>query len=278
MKVAVLILSLFFSSVAFSAISYVGLTIPSQKGGTPFTSSTYTPFAADDALIMFAIDLGDSGQTLDVSTTSGTFIILNPPGQFSEDVVGSSSIAAYNLAESASSQTVTVSSTMTGANISISGLEFSGVGSVTSSTATAANVAAGGTILGTAVTVPAGDVLVAICYNLTGSVEPTSSATNLHGDTYPNSYLYISYVGSGASITPQFASGDTETQGFLVEQWLLAPPSGGSCTHSGITPAGAIAVPNGTSGSYVGKTGSFVTPNCSSTEYWQPTVGNFGAN
>jgi hypothetical protein len=53
---------------------------------------------------------------------------------------------------------------------------------------------------------------------------------------------------------------------------------GGSCTHAGITSAGASAIPNGTSGSYWGKTGGFVTPNCSSINYWQPAVGNFGTN
>lgn len=54
--------------------------------------------------------------------------------------------------------------------------------------------------------------------------------------------------------------------------------AGASCTHQGYTSAGALAVPNGTSGSYVGKTGGFVTPDCSTVNYWQPTVGNFGTN
>jgi hypothetical protein len=49
-----------------------------------------------------------------------------------------------------------------------------------------------------------------------------------------------------------------------------------SCTNSGYTSGGAITTPNGTSGNYVGNAGTFVTPNCSSTEYWQPGLGRFG--
>jgi len=55
-------------------------------------------------------------------------------------------------------------------------------------------------------------------------------------------------------------------------------PAGAGCTHAGYTSGGAIATPNGSSGSYVGKSGAFVTPDCSSVNYWQPAVGNFGAN
>jgi hypothetical protein len=51
-----------------------------------------------------------------------------------------------------------------------------------------------------------------------------------------------------------------------------------SCTHDGYTSGGALAVPNGSSGSYWLKNGTFGTPNCSSTQYWQPTLGNFGVN
>lgn len=63
--------------------------------------------------------------------------------------------------------------------------------------------------------------------------------------------------------------------GYLI---AMKPSGGASCTHSGYTSAGSIAVPNGTSGSYLGKSGGFVTPDCSTVNYWQPTQGNFGVN
>ena len=54
---------------------------------------------------------------------------------------------------------------------------------------------------------------------------------------------------------------------------------GASCTHAGRTSAGVTTtVPNGTSGSYRLKNGSFGTPDCSTVSYFQPTVGNFGVN
>lgn len=56
------------------------------------------------------------------------------------------------------------------------------------------------------------------------------------------------------------------------------PSGSGSCTHQGYTSGGALAIPNGTSGSYWGKSGAFVTPDCVTINYWQPTVGNFGLN
>jgi hypothetical protein len=66
------------------------------------------------------------------------------------------------------------------------------------------------------------------------------------------------------------------------ETWLTVlaaySPAGATCTHSGITSAGAIAVPNGTSGSYRLKNGNFGTPDCSTVNYVQPTLGNFGVN
>lgn len=70
--------------------------------------------------------------------------------------------------------------------------------------------------------------------------------------------------------------------GDVVAWWALGVNinggSGGTCTHSGITSAGAIATPSGTSGSYRGKSGAFVPPDCSTINYKQPTIGNFGVN
>ncbi len=65
---------------------------------------------------------------------------------------------------------------------------------------------------------------------------------------------------------------------FVLAMVLHEPSSGGTCTHAGYTSGGAITTPNGTTGSYVGKTGGFVTPDCSSVQYWQPALGNFGVN
>lgn len=55
------------------------------------------------------------------------------------------------------------------------------------------------------------------------------------------------------------------------------PSAGGTCTGEGITSSGALAVPNG-SGSYLGKSGAFVTPDCSTVQYFHPIGGGASVN
>jgi hypothetical protein len=91
-------------------------------------------------------------------------------------------------------------------------------------------------------------------------------------------FLPASSGGSQGTLTGSFAiGGGGLTSGYIAYAFSLAAP-GGACTHSGYTSAGAIATPNGSSGSYLGKSGAFVTPDCSTVNYWQPTVGDFGVN
>lgn len=52
----------------------------------------------------------------------------------------------------------------------------------------------------------------------------------------------------------------------------------GSCTHAGQTSTASISVPNGSTGLYRLKNGSFGTPDCATVIYFQPTIGNFGVN
>ncbi|HEX3837807.1 MAG TPA: hypothetical protein VHW25_12650 [Steroidobacteraceae bacterium] len=52
----------------------------------------------------------------------------------------------------------------------------------------------------------------------------------------------------------------------------------GTCTHSGWSKTGALAVPNGSSGQYWSLTGNWVTPDCSSIPYWRPSLGSAGTN
>ena len=65
-------------------------------------------------------------------------------------------------------------------------------------------------------------------------------------------------------------------------QWsvaeLLYKPAASSCTHAGITSAGAISVPNGASGSYRLANGSFGTPDCSTVSYFHSDGSLPGVN
>lgn len=84
---------------------------------------------------------------------------------------------------------------------------------------------------------------------------------------------------TAASTSEVFGENLSSSNGVSFAAIGLEPSSGGaSCTHDGFTSGGTLAVPNGTSGSYRLKNGSFGTPDCSTVSYFQPTVGNFGTN
>lgn len=94
--------------------------------------------------------------------------------------------------------------------------------------------------------------------------------------SYPTTAIADASIGSTGTVNASATLGGSAPWG--MAQLLLRPASGGAtCTHAGITSAGAIAVPNGTTGSYRLKNGSLGTPDCSTVSYRQ-TIGNFGVN
>lgn len=67
----------------------------------------------------------------------------------------------------------------------------------------------------------------------------------------------------------------------ITMDWMVALKgvAGGSCTNPGYEPnPGIIAIPNGTSGTFLLCNGATGTPNCSSTTYYQPNGGKCGVN
>jgi hypothetical protein len=82
--------------------------------------------------------------------------------------------------------------------------------------------------------------------------------------------------------TGNTAATSTDTAGAASDSMSIgvtfAESGGGSCTHAGYTSAGTTATPNGSSGSYWGKSGAFVTPDCATIYYWSPSAGNFMLN
>jgi hypothetical protein len=73
-------------------------------------------------------------------------------------------------------------------------------------------------------------------------------------------------VSSTGTFNATASIGTADTWGALVASYG-ATSGGGSCTHSGRLTSGSLAVPNGTSGSYVLANGSIGTPDCSSKTY-----------
>ena len=137
----------------------------------------------------------------------------------------------------------------------------------------------------------------------TASVTPVESgelavvaSVNWHNSnvlTWNNGFVQETSLDGPGQVPPDLAFADqvlsttsaiagsatsTASNGWSMSMMLFKPATSSACTHEGTTSAGALAVPNGTSGSYWSTIGNFVTPNCSSVDYWQPTVGNSGVN
>jgi len=117
---------------------------------------------------------------------------------------------------------------------------------------------------GTAVTAPAGAIWDLATYTGETDIDGIENADIM-------AHYKASSTGS-ITFTYTVANSTSSSGGYIA----LKQATGGTCTHNGYTNGGASALPNGTSGSYVGKSGSFVTPDCSTIQYWQPALGNFG--
>jgi hypothetical protein len=122
------------------------------------------------------------------------------------------------------------------------GTEYSGVGSIGSAASTL-QIAPGtgaGAIQGSAVTVPAGSVLVAFVSDLSGSANTITAANSRtaraseSGDRFNYAYAFGEWMGIGASVTPTFTA--TNDSNFIVILFLLTP--------SGPEPLSEWNVPN----------------------------------
>lgn len=105
-----------------------------------------------------------------------------------------------------------------------------------------------------------------------------SPLTILGQHTNTGAYDYTATAYNNGQVTAPEIDGSSSGDGMGILAMELKVASGGTCAHSGYTSGGAIATPNGSSGSYLGKTGAFVTPDCSTIYYWSPAVGNFVLN
>lgn len=105
----------------------------------------------------------------------------------------------------------------------------------------------------------------------------TGSYTNRYSSTGPGG-VFLNDVVKATPAALAFGCTASSAGAWGAMVIAVQDGTGATCTHTGLTSAGASATPNGTTGNYVGKTGAFVTPNCSSIPFWQPAVGNFGTN
>lgn len=194
---------------------------------SPFTSPAFTA-GAGDYLGVLAASGNASFPTTSV-TGSGSFAIN---GAHHTDVDNDDISIWQNTAATSGSQTIVATSSV---GHSETGLvfEYSGVGSAGTPVYTnnAAPGTGAGAIVGAAVTVPTGSVLVAIVYDSTSVTSTTTitavagtSRLSVAGDNSTQPILRVQeYAGSGASITPAFTT-NVGADNFVVTQILLSPP------------------------------------------------------
>jgi hypothetical protein len=185
----------------------------------------------------------------------------------------------YKVANASGTPTITATNFSTGGYLGA--VRYNGF---TGTPTLDACMAYGYTLFGTTVSSSAlstghnNEEVVGFGYNSNGYAPTSYSPFTLRvgsANSYSTSAFDVNAATSGTNETLTFASS--------MNSGLLAGGAGfygasSSCTHSGATSAGAIATPNGTTGSYRGKSGAFVTPDCATINYLQPTVGNFGTS
>jgi hypothetical protein len=102
-----------------------------------------------------------------------------------------------------------------------------------------------------------------------------NSSSNPSWTAFEQFDSYAIGTSSGTNFSTTITWGATSVSDALV---VGIYDAASSCTNSGYTSTGTIATPNGTTGSYVGKIGTFVDPNCSTIPYWGPSTGNFNTS
>lgn len=96
------------------------------------------------------------------------------------------------------------------------------------------------------------------------------------GTAWHSSNVAVSHTFTSTILRFVLVGSSTEYE--VIAHVDVTPAVASSCTHAGLSAAGAWTLPNGSSGSYRLKNGSFGTPDCSTVSYFQPAVGNFGVN
>ena len=200
-------------------------------GTTTATSVSKTPGAAGNTLVIFGQNESGNGLTITFSGSASSFTKL---GANADDTNADTNAQGYSLALVAGAQTASVGGA-SGNSMEGEALEYSGVDSV-SDGAFNNRIGPGtgvGAILGSAVTVPVGSVLVAVCKDVSaigadtivaaggGTLRDHNGGTNVH-------YAIVEWAGAGGSITPSFTDATSGGDNFIVHQMVLNPPAGGA--------------------------------------------------
>lgn len=204
-------------------VAFVTTITPWGSAAATAVSGSFTP-TAGNSLIVFENTFGQAAATL-TCTGTGTYTQLSPPGNLSDSDTDTHG-AFRNPACSGGAQTITVGSvagtSLQGWAFQYSGVaSFVGAGNVRNAPGTGV-----GAILGTAVVVPVGGILIALCVDVAGAGTLSSPSGTNRGSGTNNGvhYCVTEYTGAGASITPSFTNSVNDDS--VVTQILMNPLGG----------------------------------------------------
>lgn len=241
------------------AIAYVQSVAP-WGGASPQTSASATT-TAGNALVVWGQETSTGGITVSASGSVDGAIASQVQGNTLNFNVAAV-LAKASITGGA--QTITISSSTAGNSISGIGHEYSGVGSIGSAALSTSNApgTGAGALLGTAVTVPTGAVLLAFAFDDSGGVTTITPTVGTQRETNTftqgNTYTLAEISGTGASVTPAFTVGNG-TALYAVLQVLLLPPV---ASNAPFLPATDMPgrVPPGVSNLTIMQAGTFSIP------------------
>lgn len=286
-----------FAAQAFATSPTLCMTTPctspagfgnTSSGNTTTTGTgTYTVQPGDDLIILLSGQTSSSSLTLSSITTSPGTLVSDLPFAFvnaggSGIYLGTGIYRVHNSGASAQSYTITVTWSGGTSRWGMILADGSGISSVDGTTP-AQNSGSGVNVTTNSVSATSGDLVIAFMGDATGA-GPTLTWTAPFTSFASFLPTNIGMQVGGADDSPGTGSISAAATIGSSQQWAASiiaysGAASSSCTNDGYEPSGGIiALPNGTSGSFLSCSGTIVTPNCSSVTYYPPSGGKCGVN
>lgn len=267
-KILVALLILLAGGLAFATPAKIQNTKNYCASATSCAISPVSSVTANDTLII-QVDANNNTTLSSITDNLNSVVACAAYSGTNNPGIG----IYYIQAASGGSHTVTVTMSAT-SNLTLFISEWSGTGACDTVSAIAAHA---NTSITTASISPAASDLVIFGVSQAGTGLTYSAFTNsfVQQDSYNTNGPTATWasVVTGSSISGGVTSSSANSSASVVAAFL--PLSG--CTHSGITSAGAISIPNGSSGTYRLTNGTLGTPDCSTKSYLH-TDGSIGVN
>lgn len=269
--------------VAFAASPSLGIhNVSAYINATTYTSPTgETSQATGSAFVVFVVTPSGNTSSVTVSDSEGnsyiepTFGSGSNPTADPNDGISIITFLCDTSCKGGANHTVTVASS----NETIRLVEFIEIEHAAAIDASAAVYSLTSPLNIPVTPTLAGDFILAAAFQATDiTIQPTASGWSTLEHTASTESIGSGYLSDAAVATQNALLEGQSGNGFAGVTIAFKGAGGAACTHAGLAKGGAVSVPNGTSGEYWSKSGTWVTPDCSAVEYWSPQLGNWTVN